>query len=49
MARLNGKGPENNGSGTGRSLGNCSKNPEKNSIQYKLGQGMGEASQIGNY
>ena len=47
MARLNGKGPENNGSGTGRSLGNCSKNPEKNSRQYKLGQGMGKRRKAG--
>lgn len=48
MAQLNGKGPENNGSGTGRSLGNCCRSIEKNDIQYKLGQGMGKRRKAGN-
>ncbi|HNX89519.1 MAG TPA: DUF5320 family protein [Paludibacteraceae bacterium] len=47
MSRLNGKGPENKGSGTGRSLGNCCKNSEKNSTKYKLGQGMGKRRKAG--
>ena len=47
MARLNGKGPENSGSCTGRSLGNCFKTPGKSSIQYKLGKGMGKRRKAG--
>ena len=47
MPRLNGKGPEDKGQGTGRSLGNCFINPEKKSIQYKLGQGMGKRRKAG--
>lgn len=47
MARLNGKGPENNGSLTGRSLGNCSKKPVNDALQYKLGQGMGKRRKAG--
>ena len=47
MARLNGEGPENNGSFTGRCLGNCSKKPEKDALQYKLGQGMGKRRKAG--
>lgn len=47
MARLNGKGPEDRGSGTGRRLGNCSKSTQSNSIQYKLGEGMGKRRKAG--
>jgi hypothetical protein len=37
MPKLNGKGPENKGSGTGRELGNCRKNKEQSTEQYQLG------------
>jgi len=47
MARLNGKGPEDKGSSTGRSLGNCSKDPRSSSIEYKFGQGMGKRRKAG--
>jgi len=47
MARLNGKGPENKGLGTGRSLGNCSKSGVESSNPYKLGQGMGKRRKAG--
>lgn len=48
MAKLNGKGPENNGSGTGRKLGKCCNNSELNFNLYKLGQGMGRRRNAGN-
>jgi len=48
MARLNGKGPENKGLVTGRSLGNCSKSLEVTfSEKYQLGQGMGKRRKAG--
>lgn len=46
MPRLNGKGPENNGSGTGRGLGNCCKTKEQ-STAYTLGVGMGKRRKAG--
>ena len=46
MARLNGKGPENNGSGTGRGLGNCCKTKEQSTV-YTLGVGMGKRRKAG--
>ena len=46
MPRLNGKGPENNGSGTGRGLGNCRKTKEQ-STGYTLGVGMGKRRKAG--
>ncbi len=46
MPRLNGKGPENNGSGTGRGLGNCCKTKEQ-STGYTLGVGMGKRRKAG--
>jgi len=47
MPKLNGKGPENNGSGIGRGLGNCSKNKQQTTEQYQLGQGMGKRRKAG--
>jgi len=47
MSKLNGKGPENDGSGTGRGLGKCSGNTDvidKN----RLGQGLGKRRKAGN-
>jgi hypothetical protein len=46
MPRLNGKGPENNGSGTGRGLGNCCKTKEQSTV-YTLGVGMGKRRKAG--
>ena len=46
MPRLNGKGPENNGSGTGRGLGNCCKT-KKQSTVYTLKVGMGKRRKAG--
>ncbi len=42
MSKLNGKGPESQGSGSGRGLGNCHKNKVQSTEQYHLGQGMGK-------
>ena len=47
MARLNGKGPENEGSGTGRKLGNCSTMSDEEKVK-KLGVGMGKSRKAGN-
>jgi len=47
MPKLNGKGPENNGSGTGRGLGNCYKSKTQSTNQYHLGQGMGKRRKAG--
>ncbi len=46
MPRLDGKGPEGDGSRTGRKLGKCSKNTDKEKLQ-KLGKGMGEKRNSG--
>ncbi|MBN1462816.1 MAG: DUF5320 family protein [Paludibacteraceae bacterium] len=40
MSKLNGKGPDNKGSKTGRGLGKCS-NLSSNDLLQKLGQGLG--------
>jgi hypothetical protein len=40
MPRMNGTGPEQRGSGTGRGLGNCPNNSEIKSVE-KLGKGLG--------
>ncbi len=47
MARLNGKGPEEKGSATGRGLGNCGGNRKVSSERYQLGQGMGKRRKAG--
>jgi hypothetical protein len=47
MPKLNGKGPENNGSGTGRRLGNCCKSKEQSTGMYNLGVGMGKRRKAG--
>ncbi len=47
MARLNGKGPEGKGSGTGRGLGNCFGNKNITPGMYQLGQGMGKRRKAG--
>lgn len=41
MAQLNGKGPEDKGSGTGRNLGRCSKLSESEKA-LKMGIGLGK-------
>ena len=46
MAQLNGKGPENNGRGTGRKLGKCSKLSE-NEKADKMGVGLGKRRKAG--
>lgn len=46
MPRLDGRGPVNDGSGSGRKLGNCSKAIEADKLQ-KLGKGMGEKRHSG--
>ncbi len=48
MARLNGKGPEEKGSATGRGLGNCCWNKNINPDKYQLGQGMGKRRKAGS-
>ncbi|MPQ46835.1 hypothetical protein GCQ56_07390 [Marinifilum sp. N1E240] len=40
MPKLNGKGPEGKGSGTGRKLGKCSSDDMKTKLE-KLGEGLG--------
>ncbi len=47
MSKLNGKGPENKGSGTGRKLGKCSHLSENEKTE-KLGKGMGLRRKAGN-
>ena len=47
MPKLNGKGHENKGSGSGRRLGNCHENKEQSTEQYHLGQGMGKRRKAG--
>ena len=47
MPKLNGNGPENNGSGTGRKLGNCSMLTDEEKVK-KLGVGMGKSCKAGN-
>ncbi len=47
MSKLNGKGPENKGSGTGRRLGKCS--GKVNALdKINLGQGLGKRKNAGN-
>lgn len=41
MPKLNGTGPEGEGSQTGRKLGKCSNATDKEKLE-KLGQGMGK-------
>lgn len=41
MPKLDGTGPEGQGSGTGRKLGRCSKLSEEEKLK-KLGKGMGK-------
>lgn len=41
MPKLNGSGPEGEGSQTGRKLGKCSKTPDAEKLE-KLGKGMGK-------
>ncbi|HPE99865.1 MAG: DUF5320 domain-containing protein [Bacteroidales bacterium] len=41
MPRLDGTGPDGNGSGTGRKLGRCSKLSDEEKLK-KLGKGLGK-------
>jgi len=47
MLKLNGKGSEDQGSDTGRGLGNCFIKIKPDSMEYKLGQGMGKRRKAG--
>lgn len=47
MSKLNGQGPENKGSKTGRGLGECYSNAVQKAGQYKLGEGMGKRRNVG--
>ena len=46
MPKLDGTGPEENGSSSGRKLGNCSKATETEKLE-KLGKGMGKKRHSG--
>lgn len=46
MPKLDGTGPEGDGSRSGRKLGNCSKTTDVEKLQ-KLGKGMGEKRNAG--
>lgn len=46
MPKLNGTGPDGQGSGTGRKLGKCNSTPDEAEIQ-KLGKGMGQRRKSG--
>lgn len=46
MSKLNGKGPENKGCGTGRKLGRCSTLSESEKDQL-MGNGMGKRRKAG--
>lgn len=47
MPKLDGKGPEGDGSRSGRKLGNCKKNNSDEEKLQKLGKGMGEKRNSG--
>ena len=47
MSQLNGKGPEEKGSKTGRGLGNCKRNNMNKENLHLLGQGMGKRRKAG--
>jgi hypothetical protein len=46
MPKLDGTGPDGQGSGTGRKLGKCSDLPDEQKLQ-KLGKGMGKKRKSG--
>ncbi|GAB4289208.1 MAG: hypothetical protein Kow0068_14830 [Marinilabiliales bacterium] len=46
MPKLDGTGPDRQGSGTGRKLGKCSDLPDEQKLQ-KLGKGMGKKRNSG--
>jgi len=46
MPKLNGKGPEGEGPGTGRKAGNCSNTAEEDKLKT-LGKGMGKKRNSG--
>lgn len=46
MPNMNGKGPENKGSKTGRGLGRCSRTAADEALD-KLGTGMGQRRRTG--
>ena len=48
MANMNGKGPDNNGSKSGRGLGKCVKIDGEKKPTYVLGIGMGKRRKAGN-
>lgn len=48
MANMNEKGPDNNGSKTGRGLGKCVKIDGEKNPTYILGVGMGKRRKAGN-
>lgn len=47
MARLNGKGPEEKGTGTGRGLGKCIVKNDEIKRSTQLGIGMGKRRKAG--
>ena len=47
MPKMDGTGPEGQGSGTGRKLGNCSIATDEEKAK-KLGVGMGKSRKAGN-
>ena len=48
MPHLNGSGPENEGSKTGRKLGKCHKTEKEQSEIGVLGEGMGKRRHFGD-
>ena len=46
MPKLNGTGPEGEGSGSGRNLGKCSESTDEEKLT-KLGKGMGKKRKSG--
>jgi len=46
MPHINGTGPDGQGSKTGRGLGKCKKNPEKEVLK-KIGKGMAKRRKSG--
>jgi len=47
MPKMDGTGPEGQGSETGRKLGNCSKTTDEEKLK-KLGVGMGKGRKVGH-
>ncbi|GEM_PF-1789179 len=47
MSELNGKGPNNEGSKSGRGLGNCVEKTDKQPTEFLVGKGMGKRRNAG--